>query len=126
MASEIQGFINLTQALSLYRIKNEEVAAIQAYTSEANKGMDTFIHAFYEWIPEVPEFKSLFNRSGLVEQVKKRQINYWREFFACELNEAYMESRSKVGEVHASINLPISSYVAGMSFAADWWIGTCQ
>lgn len=55
-------------------------------------------------------------------KLKVRQITYWEQVFECRLNEEYFQSRFKVGDLHAKINLPISSYVAGMSFSSDWWI----
>ena len=122
MADEIQVFSNLQQALDLYRITEREIVAIQSYSKEALKQIDAFIDAFYVWLPGVPEFKGLFSRPGLIAHVKTKQTEYWRQLFTCELNEAYLQSRFKVGDIHATIHLPVSSYVAGMSFAADWWL----
>lgn len=122
MADEIQGFSNLQQALNLYRITPREVKSIHNYSKEALKHIDAFIEAFYQWLPVVPEYKILFSQSGLIDHVKRKQTEYWRQLFTCKLDENYFQSRYKVGDIHATINLPVSSYVAGMSFAADWWI----
>ncbi len=122
MAKETQGFSNYQEALDLYRITDKDIKAVRGYAKEVNGTMEAFIDDFYEWMPNVPEYKELFSRTGLVEQVKQKQIEYWKEFFSCTLNNGYFESRLKIGGTHANINLPISSYVAGMSFAADWWI----
>lgn len=122
MANEIRVFSNIQEALELYRITPKEIKAIQTYSKEALKHIDSFIDAFYVWLPKIPEYKTLFSRPGLVGQVKKRQTEYWRQLFACDLNETYIQSRFKVGDVHAMIHLPVSSYIAGMSFASDWWI----
>lgn len=121
MDSQVEGFTNLDNALSLYQVTSDEVNLIQDYAKEAHKLITPFIEAFYKWLPEVPEFKSLFSRAGLVDSVKKRQTIYWQQLFNCDLDDNYLRSRLTVGEVHATINLPISSYVAGMSFAVDWW-----
>lgn len=122
MADEIQGFANIEKTLALYRITVKEIKAIQSYKKTAIKKIPAFIKAFYEWIPDVPEFNALFSRVNLIEHVKKQQVLYWQQLFTCELNESYLQSRFKVGDVHATIHLPVSSYVAGMSFAANWWI----
>ena len=122
MATEIQGFYNLKLALSLYQITDSDVKIIQKYGKALGKTLTEFVDDFYVWIPEVPEFKDLFSRPGLITQVKKNQTEYWEQLFACVLDETYLQSRYKVGDMHAKINLPISSYVAGMSFSADWWI----
>lgn len=121
MGKDIQGFTDIKETLSLYRIGPKEVKVIQSYASEANKHLRNFIDDFYVWLPEVPNYEDFFSRPGLVEQVKKRQIEYWRQLFNCQLDEAYLQSRYKVGEVHATINLPVSAYVAGMTFSAEWW-----
>jgi rsbT co-antagonist protein RsbR len=49
------------------------------------------------------------------------QARYWEQLFECNIDENYFQSRSKVGQIHASIGLPLSSYIAGMNFSADWW-----
>ena len=122
MANEIQGFTNFQQTLDLYRITDKEIKAIQAYSKEALKQINVFIDAFYVWLPKIPEYKDLFSRPGLISHVKAQQAKYWQQLFTCELNDTYLQSRFKVGSVHATIHLPVSSYVAGMSFATDWWI----
>ena len=122
MGDEIQVFSNIKRALELYRITDKDVNAIQMYSIEALKQIDIFIEAFYDWLPGVPEYSGLFSRPGLIGHVKKKQIDYWRQLFTCDLNETYLQSRFKVGDIHATIHLPLSSYLAGMSFAAGWWI----
>lgn len=121
MSIDIQGFSNLKEALDLYRITEKDKKLIQQYGKKTEKLLLKFIEDFYVWIPQVPEFKELFSRPGLIEHVKKKQILYWEELFQCTLDEAYFQSRYLVGDVHAKINLPISSYVAGMNFSAEWW-----
>ncbi len=83
---------------------------------------DLIIDEFYKWLPEVPEFKQLFSKPGLIEHVKKTQVTYWMEFFACDLNDEYVAYRAKIGNLHAQIKLPIYSYIAAMSFSSEWWI----
>ncbi|MDF1757960.1 MAG: protoglobin domain-containing protein [Legionellaceae bacterium] len=122
MSGEIQGFANFQDAIKLYRITDTDISAIHEYSKTAQKFLVEFIDDFYIWLPEVSEFKDLFSRAGLVNQVKVKQTEYWRQLFNCQLNEEYLQSRCKVGDMHAQINLPISSYVAGMNFSADWWI----
>ena len=122
MGDEIQIFSNIKRALELYRITEKEISLIHTYSKDALKQIDTFIEAFYEWLPGVPEYSGLFSRPGLIGHVKKKQTDYWQQLFTCDLNESYLQSRFKVGDIHATIHLPLSSYLAGMSYAADWWI----
>ncbi|MCH9756675.1 MAG: STAS domain-containing protein [Gammaproteobacteria bacterium] len=124
MAIEIQGFSDITAAIDLYRITPKEIKLIQQYGKSVlkTKLLKQFIEDFYKWLPNVPEFKNLFSRPGLIEHVKKKQTLYWEELFQCELNAVYLQSRYKVGNIHAKINLPLSSYVAGMNFSAEWWV----
>ncbi|MDF1796355.1 MAG: methyl-accepting chemotaxis protein [Coxiellaceae bacterium] len=122
VANEVLGFTDVKKSLALYRITDNEIRVIQAFSVEGVSYIRDFINDFYRWLPNVPEFKALFVNEALVEQVKRRQVAYWEQLFRCELNQAYIKSRLLVGDLHANIRLPISSYVAGMSFAADWWI----
>lgn len=75
MATVVQGFEDITQALALFKITTEEFTLIQAYQEEATALLTGFINEFYAWIPDIPEFKTLFSRPGLVDQVKSK-TNY--------------------------------------------------
>jgi rsbT co-antagonist protein RsbR len=121
MSIDIQGFSSMSEALKLYQITDKDIKSIKTYSKTVQKTLARFIRDFYVWLPDVPEYHDLFSRPGLIEQVKKRQMGYWAEFFECVLDETYLQSRYKVGDVHAKINLPISSYAAGVNFAMAWW-----
>lgn len=121
MEHRVQGFTDWESTLSLFQITSVEVQTIQEFQQEAEFNLKEFIDYFYKWLPHVPEYKDLFSRPGLIEKVKNLQVEYWKQFFQCNINDAYLESRFKVGSVHARINLPISSYVAGVNTSADWW-----
>jgi hypothetical protein len=103
MTIKLKEFSNISDALALYRITEDDIKLVKAYSEEADKHIKSFIDDFYRWIPDVPEYKTLFSRAGLLESVKKKQVVYWKELFNCNLNSDYLKSRSAVGEIHAKI-----------------------
>lgn len=121
MGNSVQGFEDFESTLKLFQITSNEVKIVQEFQPEAELNLKEFIDYFYKWLPHVPEYKDLFSRAGLVAKVKELQVNYWKQFFLCRIDLDYLESRYKVGSVHARINLPISSYVAGVNTSSDWW-----
>ena len=46
--------------------------------------------------------------------MQKGQILYWNEFFEGRIDEAYVQRRRKLGEIHAMIGLPLQVYFAAM------------
>lgn len=121
MINDALGFSDIDLALEIYGIGDKEIKAIQNYRNDAYKLIPNFISDFYVWLPRVPEYEQLFSRPGLVESIKKKQTIYWQQFFDYDFDQDYLQTRFKVGQVHATINLPVSSYVAGMNFSATWW-----
>lgn len=121
MINDVLGFGDINFSLGIYGIGEKEIKAIRDYRNDAYKLIPSFINDFYIWLPQIPEYEQLFSRPGLVETIKKKQTIYWQQFFDCEIDQDYLQTRFKVGQVHATINLPVSSYVAGMNYTATWW-----
>ena len=119
---EVSGiFADLDKTLSLYKIDKEVCESIASYAKEGLKLLDKYVKEMYQWMPEVEEFKTLFSRQSTVDRVKKKQIEYWQEFFAAKIDDEYIQSRFHVGLTHAKINLPLSSYTSAVCWGMGWW-----
>lgn len=113
--------LDLQQTLSLYQVSADDIEFIQQYAKQAFALIDTFLDAFYDWMPNVPQYKRLFAKEAQLQRVKSQQGIYWHEFFECKIDQAYLDSRFKVGLTHAKIDLPIDSYSSAVSFGLSWW-----
>ncbi len=78
------------------------------------------IEDFYGWLSRLPEFGQFLSNEQLLARVKGHQAEYWRDFFRAEVDEAYVERRRVVGQVHARIELGLLIYLQAMEFVSAW------
>ena len=119
----------MTTLLELYSISAEDTEKIHSYGDIVVPKLDEFVVLFYDWLKEQPEFEEYFPDEETLNFVQKMSRRYWEDFFRPELNDDYLENRSKVGEAHARIGLPLTIYFAAMNrslklFSEDLYDGS--
>ncbi len=75
---------------------------------------------FYSWLMRLPEFAQFFSSGKLLTRVKGQQTDYWLDFLHAEIDEAYVERRRIIGQVHARIELGLLIYLQAMEFVSAW------
>lgn len=78
------------------------------------------IDDFYGWLSGLPEFGQFLSNERLLARLKAQQGEYWRDFLRAEVDEAYVERRRVVGQVHARIELGLLVYLLAMEFVSTW------
>ena len=116
------GFYDLENARRVYNITDSDCKLISQYKPEFEKHVDVFIDDFYEWMAMLPEYKEMFAKQNVVNRVKKSQTQYWIDLFCANINSEYIDKRYNLGRIHAMINLPLSVYMAAVSFSSQWWM----
>jgi rsbT co-antagonist protein RsbR len=107
----------MSELLTAYQISPEDLDGIRRLGQRLRPRLAECIDAFYVWLRKQPEFAEHFgNDPAKLARVRKLQEEYWDEFFAARPDEAYFESRRRVGEVHARIGLPLPVYFTAMNF----------
>lgn len=81
-----------------------------------------FVNSFYVWLRRQPEYLEHFSDPARQARASKLQEQYWVDFLTCNLDDAYLARRRKVGEVHARIGLGLPVYFAAMHFSLEWFI----
>ena len=79
------------------------------------------IKDFYGWLSRRPEFGQFLSNEQLLARVKGQQAEYWRDFLRAEVDEAYVERRRVVGQVHARVELGLLVYLQAMEFVSAWF-----
>lgn len=105
-------------AASLFKqflITDEELELVRKIGEKIKPDLPAIIEEFYVWLRAQPFFESFFPNEKQVEEVKLLQIEYWRQFFDVKIDEEYVETRRLIGKVHARIELPLDTYMAGMN-----------
>jgi rsbT co-antagonist protein RsbR len=112
------------QLLELYEITTEDQEHIRAYGKVVSPRVNEYVEGFYGWLRTLPDFHQYFSDPHQLAQVQQLQINYWKDFFVAEVDDAYIERRRDVGEVHARIGLPLPTYFAAMNLSLKLWTET--
>lgn len=73
------------------------------------------VDEFYEWMKVQDFFLSFFPDGDTLSHVQDKTRNYWKEFFTEVRDDAFMQSRRQIGEIHAQIDLPLDLYMAAMN-----------
>lgn len=120
--------VNLTSAgqgadaaslLKQFRITDGDLKLIRTFGEKFIPDLEAYVGEFYDWLTAQPFFASFFQDERLVEKVKGLQIEYWRQFFDANVDDAYVEARRHVGTVHAQIELPIDIYMSAMNVSFE-------
>lgn len=106
----------------LFSIGQEEIKLIRSYSAEAKKHIPSFMEDLYKWKEKIPEFNLIFARGSILEHLKKLKTEYWQQFFDCELTKSYIQTRISMIEAHTNVHLPLSAFIASISYGNDWWI----
>ena len=115
MARSSTGGSDATSLLGQFQITDADLELIRKIGKKIKPNLEAYVDEFYDWLRVQPYFDVFFANEETVQKVRKLQIEYWREFFDANVDEAYVESRRHVGRVHAQIELPLEVYMAGLS-----------
>ena len=108
---------DLAELRRQYEIDDGDLDRIRAFGSIVVPKLGEFIRRFYEWMETLPEYEEFFQDGAVEEHVKEMLVDYWERFFSASLDEAYVEERVRVGEVHARIGLSMPLYLRSMDKA---------
>ena len=106
--------------MSLLGLTRDDVEAVREFAEQEDVRAEALIEEFYAWLETQPSIQRSFFPDGVPASVREAQTRHWREFLAGRVDPAYVAARRRVGAVHASIGLPVSVYIAAMSFSETW------
>lgn len=91
-------------------IQDEQLALLQTASKQMLDRLPAIIDKLYEHLYLFPKFKDYFHSEDYVAKVKQLQVEHWRSFWKDDLDDAYLNKRVRIGEVHARIGLPLDMY----------------
>ncbi|HEY8065949.1 MAG TPA: response regulator [Methylosinus sp.] len=78
------------------------------------------IEDFYVWLRGFSDFARFFADPRMLQRVKAQQNDYWTDFLAADVDDAYVERRRVIGRTHARIELGLLIYLLAMEFVSAW------
>jgi rsbT co-antagonist protein RsbR len=99
----------------VYDLNDEGLKKISDLKPLMDTHMESFISRFYEWLGQRPEFEQFFADAEHLKRVQGLQSDYWINFFAARVDEAYVERLRVLGRIHAHIGLSLEAYMSGVN-----------
>lgn len=109
-----------------YRLEEADFENVRRAGEFVIPELGSMLDQFYAWLRTQPEFDDFFADAGVLHRVRGLQDEYWTMFYAGRIDDAFIESRVLVGEIHARIGLPLVTYVAAMAFMRDTMLNSLQ
>lgn len=118
--------------LTLFRIENADRQALRSLQGLFGRHMTEIVNAFYDHLARFDEALDVIEAAGSsVEKLKKTNPIYFETLLQGRFDEAYFESRSTIGAIHARIGLSPQWFFGAMStyyqvitrriVQAYWW-----
>jgi len=99
--------------LELYEISDEDLDRIRSAGELLRDRMEDLVGRWYSWLETQPEFEEFLSDEEVLRRAQALQLDYWKSFFAAQVDPEYFETRRHLGETHARIGLPLPTYFAG-------------
>jgi signal transduction histidine kinase len=102
----------LAEQRAFFELGPADEAALHALRPFAEASVDGIVDAFYRHLLAFPELRELLAREpGRIERLKALQRAYFLSLTGDILDDAYVESRLRVGNAHQTIGLEPSWYI---------------
>jgi signal transduction histidine kinase len=106
----------LAEQLVFFELGETDGAALRALRPFAEASVDGIVERFYAHLLAFPELRELLGREpGRVERLKTLQRAYFLSLTDGAFDEAYVDSRLRVGNAHQAIGLEPSWYIGAFS-----------
>ncbi|MHC4822984.1 MAG: protoglobin domain-containing protein [Planctomycetota bacterium] len=98
-----------------FLVSDSDLDLVRSAAPKLEARLPELLTRFYDWMETRPEFAQFFSDAELLESAQARQVEFWRQLFTAEIDEAYVATRFRVGQTHARIGLQLSSYWSGVN-----------
>lgn len=107
--------MSVEKYLQQYYISEEDCRNTRALWEDIKGDVAWIFDEFYAWLPSIGGLGNRFKDPNLVQSNRKLVEAHWGQFFAAQIDQAYIDSRKKIGQRHALEGLPLSVYYAGVA-----------
>ncbi|GIO21514.1 globin-coupled sensor protein [Oceanobacillus sp. J11TS1] len=114
MKAVLEGLQQTDVALQLQisKITEQDLAVAKLLQPLVRENIETIIDAFYDNLYRVPELMGIIETYSSLERLKQTLMRHIVEIFSGELNQDFINKRSKIAKVHVHIGLKPKWYIA--------------
>ena len=103
----------LLMQMKLIGLTKKDLSQIISFQPHVTQGIMEIVSVFYEQVLAVPSLRQIIEERTQIERLKKTVGTYIIEMFSGEFNEATIEKKRKLAQMHFKIGL-----------APKWYMGT--
>lgn len=111
--SELQVGNRGTKRLHFLNISEETLQSVKEAGIHVVPELDKIIESFYKNIILEDFLAEMIEKHSSLQKLKGTMWNYLEEFFRAEVDEKYVQTRVKIGEVHSKIDLTANYFLMG-------------
>ncbi|WP_054956972.1 globin-coupled sensor protein [Paenibacillus dakarensis] len=100
-------------------LKDEDLLLLADHRHIFAKAVEEVVSRFYERIGTQPELMKIIDNTSTVDRLKETQRGYWMSLADGVVDEAYINNRIKIGQVHSRIGLSVDYYLGSYMVYLD-------
>ncbi|AFM02039.1 MULTISPECIES: globin-coupled sensor protein [Desulfitobacterium] len=103
---------DLNESIKLLKLEQDQLQLLREFKPIMEQDVDQIVEQFYAHITKIPQLNGIINEFSTVERLRGLQRNYLLSIFPDTVDEEYIMSRVRIGNVHKRINLPPFVYLS--------------
>jgi len=107
----------------LFEATEEDFDRVRRLGKLLSPRIDEFVERLYAYFKQAfgADFDIHFPDSGTIARAQTAARRAWLEFFEARWDDNYIKSRTRIGEVHAQLQIEPRHYLAAMNKAIELW-----
>lgn len=98
--------------LNMIQLHEEDLALLRVLRETLQQNIDSIVQKFYENLEKEPSLGHIIESHSSVQKLRHTLMTHISEMFDGEIDEAYVQKRHKIAEVHARIGLEPKWYMS--------------
>ncbi|MGG3450836.1 globin-coupled sensor protein [Domibacillus aminovorans] len=112
---DLHTYPELKKQMDLIELTAQDLALIKSFQPLVREQIDEIVSVFYDKVLAVPSLRQIIEERSTIERLKQTLRTYIIEMFDGEIDEASIQKRMKVAQMHFKIGLE-----------PKWYMGTFQ
>ncbi len=104
------------QRLGFLHLERADFKLLAGLREDIERQVPAIVAEFYEELLAYSEPRRQFADAKKMARVQAAQRDYLRSLFSGEPDDAYIEQRLKIGEIHERIGVPLKWYIGSMGW----------
>ena len=117
--------MDIREFYRLYSVSPEDMERVRRFGAIVAPQIDVFVASLYDFMRDVldGDFDTYFPDDRTLAAAQAAARRGWLDFMKATWDDAYVESREKIGEVHAQLQIEPRHYLATMFRGFEIWTG---